>query len=100
LPGPIGTTAHEAWGEVLLVHGNATEALTQFEASLHLSANRARGYYGAAKAVDLAGNRPGFESHVRKLAELCGLPGGSVPSASDVKDPELKGVPCAWFARH
>ncbi len=99
-PGPIGTTAHEALAEVLLVHGNATEALAQFEASLRLSANRARGYYGAAKAASLAGDRPGFESHVRKLAELCGLPGGSLPSASDIKDPELKGLPCAWLARH
>jgi NAD(P)-dependent dehydrogenase (short-subunit alcohol dehydrogenase family) len=97
-PGPIGTTAHEALGEVLLKSGKASEALAQFEESLRLSKNRARGYYGAAKSASLAGNAASFTQHVQKLAALCGLPGGSIPSNLDVKDPELKGLPCAWLA--
>ncbi len=98
-PGPIGTTAHEALGEVLLKSGKAPEALAQFEESLRLSKHRARGYYGAAKAASLAGNAERFKTHVAKLAELCAVSSGSIPANLDVKSPQLTGLPCAWIAR-
>ena len=98
-PGPIGTTAHEALGELLLATGNPGEALTQFEESLRLSKNRARGYYGAAKAAMVAGNVERAKVHVAKLAEVCGQPLGAAPAQLDVKDTQLAGLPCAWFGR-
>jgi tetratricopeptide (TPR) repeat protein len=98
-PGPIGMAAHEALGELLLKTGKASEALAQFEESLRISKNRARGYYGAAKAASLAGNSERFKTHLAKLAELCAVPTASVPADLDVKDPLLRGLPCAWIGR-
>jgi hypothetical protein len=98
-PGPIGTTAHEALGEVLLKVGKPADALAQFEESLRISKHRARGYYGAAKAASLTGNDNQFKTHVAKLAELCAVPSASIPANLDVNDPQLTGLPCAWIAR-
>jgi tetratricopeptide (TPR) repeat protein len=47
-PGPIGFTAHEALGELLLKQGQPAKVLAAFEESLQLAANRPRSYYGAA----------------------------------------------------
>jgi tetratricopeptide (TPR) repeat protein len=55
-PGPVGATAHESLGELLLKAGRAREALASFEESLKLAKDRARSYFGAAKAAGLAGD--------------------------------------------
>ena len=98
-PGPIGTTAHEALGELLLKNGKPAEALVQFEESLRISKHRARGYYGAAKAASLAGNSERLNTYVGKLATLCGKPSAPPAAGLDVKDPLLTGLPCDWITR-
>ena len=50
-PGPIGATAHELLGELLLKTGRPREALASFEELLKLAKHRARSYFGAAKAA-------------------------------------------------
>jgi hypothetical protein len=97
-PGPIGATAHESNGELLLKHGKAREALASFEESLKIAKNRARSYFGAAKAADLAGDAERHKAHVAKLTEVCGLPAGTAPQAGDRSETELKVLPCAWLA--
>jgi tetratricopeptide (TPR) repeat protein len=54
-PGPIGMTAHEALGLLLLELGQPSEAFQAFEASLRSSKNRLRSYAGAAAAAAAAG---------------------------------------------
>jgi tetratricopeptide (TPR) repeat protein len=51
-PGPIGFTAHEALGELLLKQGQPAKVLAAFEESLQLAANRPRSYYGAALSAN------------------------------------------------
>ena len=97
-PGPIGATAHESHGELLLKHGKAREALASFEQSLRIAKNRARSYFGAAKAADHAGDAERHKAHVAKLAEVCGLPAGTTAQAGDRSDPQLRVLPCAWLA--
>ena len=72
-PGPVGATAHELLGELLLKTGRAREALASFEESLKLAKHRARSYFGAAKAANLAGDADRHKAHVAKLAEVCGV---------------------------
>src|SRR6201997_5347800 len=55
-PGPIGMTAHEALGLLLLELGRPGEAFAAFEASLRGAKNRLRSYAGAAAAAAAAGN--------------------------------------------
>jgi hypothetical protein len=97
-PGPIGATAHESHGELLLKHGKAREALASFEQSLRIAKNRARSYFGAAKAADHADDAERHKAHVAKLAEVCGLPAGTTAQAGDRSDPQLRVLPCAWLA--
>jgi hypothetical protein len=97
-PGPIGATAHESHGELLLKNGQAREALASFEESLRIAKNRARSYFGAAKAADLAGDAERHTAHVAKLAEVCGFAPGTTAPANNRSDPQLRVLPCAWLA--
>jgi hypothetical protein len=97
-PGPIGATAHESLGELLLKTGRAREALASFERSLEMAKHRARSYFGAAKAAGLAGDADRHKAHVAKLAEVCGVSAATAP-APDSKDVQLSTLPCAWLAR-
>jgi hypothetical protein len=97
-PGPIGATAHESHGELLLKHGKAREALASFEESLRIAKSRARSYFGAAKAADLAGDGERHKAHLAKLVDVCGLPPGTTPQPGDRADPQLRVLPCAWLA--
>jgi tetratricopeptide (TPR) repeat protein len=56
-PGPIGMTAHEALGLLLLELGRPSEAFEAFEASLRGSKNRLRSYAGAAAAAPVPTGR-------------------------------------------
>jgi hypothetical protein len=69
-PGPIGMTAHEALGFLLLELGRPAEARKAFEASLRPSPNRFHSYAGAAKAAALAGEAADARSYYAKLLEL------------------------------
>jgi tetratricopeptide (TPR) repeat protein len=55
----------EQLGYLLLELGRPQEALVEFQTSLKGTPNRLRGYYGAAKAAELAG-RPGIASQYRE----------------------------------
>ena len=97
-PGPVGATAHESLGELLLKTGKPHEALASFEESLKLAKHRARSYLGAAKSASLAGDADRHKAHVAKLAEVCGI-AAATTSVQDRNDVELRTLPCAWLAR-
>jgi tetratricopeptide (TPR) repeat protein len=69
-PGPIGMTAHEGLGLLLLELGRPGEALQAFEASLRTAKNRLRSYAGAAAAAVAAGDASAARSYSAKLVEL------------------------------
>jgi hypothetical protein len=80
-PGPIGMTAHEALGLLLLELGRPSEALEAFEASLRTVKNRLRSYAGAAAAAAAAGNANAARNYYTRLVELT--------DGSDQTRPEL-----------
>jgi hypothetical protein len=82
-PGPIGMTAHEALGLLLLEIGQPKEAFDAFEASLRSSKNRLRSYAGAAAAAAAAGNTAAARSYYAKLLELAD--GGTRPELAQAK---------------
>ena len=88
----------DSLGELLLKTGRAREALASFEELLKMAKHRARGYLGAAKAANLAGDVDRHKAHVAKLAEVCG---GSAATTSplDRSDAQLSTLPCAWLTR-
>lgn len=68
-PGPLAP-ARELLGEMLLEAGRAPEALVEFERSHQKEPNRLRGYYGAARAAELAGRTDVARDNYAKLLEL------------------------------
>ena len=92
-PGPIGFTAHEALGELLLMQGQPREALDAFEELLKLAANRPRGYYGAAIAAARASDSEKAKLYTTKLAQVCGVEQAGQLNASS------SGLPCAAIPR-
>jgi len=60
----------EMLGDLLLELGQPGLALQAYEASLHVAQNRLRGYYGAAKAAQAAGQQAKARSYYEKLASL------------------------------
>jgi tetratricopeptide (TPR) repeat protein len=60
----------ELLAELLLETGQAAAALREFEASLKASPNRYRGFYGAARAADAAGDRQKAAEYFGKLVAL------------------------------
>ena len=69
MPGPI-VPARELLGEMLLDANRPAEALKEFEASQAKEPNRFRGYYGAARAASLAGDRTKARDQYAKLVTL------------------------------
>ena len=55
-PGPVGMTAHEALGYLLLELRRPADAFKTFEASLRVSTNRLQSYAGAANAAASVGD--------------------------------------------
>jgi tetratricopeptide (TPR) repeat protein len=84
-PGPIGMTAHEALGLLLLELGRPSEAFEAFEASLRGSKNRLRSCAGAAAAAAAAGNTSAARSYYTKLLELADGSDGSRPELARAK---------------
>lgn len=60
----------EQLGDMLREHGQPAAALKEYEASMKVAANRLRGYYGAAKAADAAGNKKKAAMYFQSLAKL------------------------------
>jgi len=60
----------EMLGDLLLELGQSAAALQAYEASLHVAQNRLRGFYGAAKAAQAAGDRAKARAYFEKLAAL------------------------------
>jgi tetratricopeptide (TPR) repeat protein len=84
-PGPIGMTAHEALGYLLLELKRPAEASKAFEASLQASRNRLQSYAGAANAAALAGNSEDARKYYRKLLELTADSDGVRPEILQAK---------------
>ena len=60
----------ELLGDLLLEIGQPAAALTEYETALKANPNRYRGFWGAARAADKAGDRPKAVSYYDKLMEL------------------------------
>ena len=84
-PGPIGMTAPEALGLLLLELGQPKEAFEAFERSLRSSKNRLRSYAGAAAAAAAVGNTGAARSYYTKLLELADGSDGSRPELAQAK---------------
>jgi tetratricopeptide (TPR) repeat protein len=84
-PGPIGMTAHEALGLLLLELGRPSEAFEAFEASFRSSKNRLRSYAGAAAAAAAVGNTSAARSYYTKLLELADGSDGGRPELAQAK---------------
>lgn len=68
-PGPF-VPAHELLGEMLLILEQPAEALAEFELSQKLEPNRFRGWYGAARAAEAAGEAEKARVYYEALAAL------------------------------
>jgi hypothetical protein len=79
-PGPLAP-ARELLGELLLELGSPSEALTAFEASQAKEPHRFRGYYGAARAAEQAGDAGRAMANYAALLDLA--------SQADADRPEL-----------
>jgi hypothetical protein len=79
-PGPLAP-ARELYGEMLLRHGMAAEALVAFEATKAKEPNRYRGYAGAAAAAEKLGDKVKAKENYQKLVALA--------AAADADRPEL-----------
>src|SRR6202171_5034731 len=62
--------ARELYGVMLLESGNATEALTAFEATLKKEPNRLGAYVGAAIAAEKSGDNAKAREHYKKVVEI------------------------------
>ena len=62
--------ARELLGDMLLEAGKPTEALKEYETSQLREPNRLRGFYGAARAAEAAGNRDKAVEYYKKLLTL------------------------------
>jgi tetratricopeptide (TPR) repeat protein len=74
--------ARELLGEMLLDAGRPAEALREFEASQKKEPNRFRGFHGAARAAEAAGDRAKARANYEKLLE--------VAARADTERPELR----------
>jgi tetratricopeptide (TPR) repeat protein len=84
-PGPVGMTAHEALGYLLLGLKRPAEAFQAFEASLRISKNRLQSYAGAANAAASAGDRDDARTYYGKLVELTAGSDGARPEIAEAK---------------
>src|SRR5262249_48087493 len=68
-PGPLAP-ARELYGDMLLRHGKAAEALAAFEATKTKEPNRYRGFAGAAAAAEKLGDKAKAKENYQKLVTL------------------------------
>ena len=83
-PGPI-VPARELLGELLLDVGRQAEALREFEASQQREPNRLRGYYGAARAAELAGDPAKAKGQYAQLVTLAAKADTERPEVTKAK---------------
>ena len=79
----VAKPARELYGEMLLEHGNATEALSAFEATLKKEPNRLGAYAGAAKAAQGTGDDAKARTYYEKIAAIAD---GADPSRTEIAD--------------
>jgi tetratricopeptide (TPR) repeat protein len=77
-PGPI-IPARELLGDMLAAQGKHQEALAAYEHSMKVEPNRFRGYAGAARAAELAGEKAKAEQYYNRLLELAAKADGDRP---------------------
>jgi hypothetical protein len=84
-PGPIGMTADEALGALLLELKHPAEAFKAFEASLNVAKNRLQSYAGAAKAAAAANDVENARKYYAKVIELASQGDGDRPELVEAK---------------
>jgi len=84
-PGRI-VPARELLGDMLLEVGQPAQALKEYEASHVREPNRFRGYYGAARAAEAAGDKQKAAAYYGKLQELAKNGDPSRPELKRAKD--------------
>ena len=60
----------ELLGDMLMEHGQPAAALAAYELSMKNAPNRLRGFYGASKAAEAAGDKKKSASYMQQLARL------------------------------
>ena len=75
----------ELLGELLLAVKQPAEALRAFELSFQAAPNRFRGFYGAARAAELLGDRAQAKKYYEKLVTLSNLADTDRPELSEAK---------------
>jgi hypothetical protein len=84
-PGPIGMTADEALGALLLELKRPAEAFKAFEVSLNVAKNRLQSYAGAAKAAAAANDVESARKYYAKVIELASDGDGDRPELVEAK---------------
>jgi hypothetical protein len=77
----------------MLLEDNRPRDLTEFEATMKIEPNRFRALYGAARAVEQAGELETARDYYRKLLELC-------DRADQPKRPEVQQARSALARRY
>ena len=75
----------EMLGELLRTMHQPAQALKEYETSLQTARNRFRGFYGAAKAAEEAGNRAKAKDYYEKLVALASHSTGERPELAQAK---------------
>jgi tetratricopeptide (TPR) repeat protein len=83
-PGSI-VPARESLGELLLDLGQPALAVREFEASQKQDPNRLRGYYGAGRAAELAGDKAKARAQYGQLVTLAAQADSERPEVTQAK---------------
>jgi len=75
----------ELLADMLLMQGEAAAALKEYERSLRNASNRLRGFYGAAKAAETAGDTKKAREYYEKLLRLTRYSDGDRPELREAK---------------
>ena len=84
-PGPIGMTADEGLGALLLELKRPAEALLAFEASLRSAKNRLQSYAGAAHAAAAVKDAGNARKYYGKVLELASEGDGQRPEVAEAR---------------
>jgi len=75
----------ELLADLLMAHGEAAAALTQYETSLKNAPMRLRGFYGVAKAAEVSGDAKKAREYFEKLARLTRNADGDRPELREAR---------------
>jgi hypothetical protein len=84
-PGPIGMTADEGLGTLLLELNRPAEAFKAFEASLRTAKNRLQSYAGAASAAAASNDVENARNYYARVVELASNADGDRPEIMEAK---------------